>query len=94
MAEIQAELQGLFVELDGDLKADGLADAREFFETIRRAILEADTTAELLAPFQELATAAFRGFEFGPRSFPAVNLVLDRAYEIASLLAARGETRH
>ena len=35
LAEIQAELQGLFVELDGDLKADGLGDARELPEEER-----------------------------------------------------------
>ena len=94
LTEIQEELEGLFVELDGDLEAEGEAEARLFFSAIRSAILDAGSTAELLAPFQELSTAAFRGFAFGPRSFPSVNLVLDRAYAIASLLAARGETRH
>ena len=94
LTEVQQELEGLFAELDGDLEADGEGEARRFFSSIRSAILAADSTAELLAPFQELSTAAFRGFAFGPRSYPSVNLVLDRAYAIASLLAARGETRH
>ena len=91
VAEILAELNPLFEQLDAELEAEGEASARVFFREIHEVISSADSTEELLVPFQELATAAFQGFVFGPESFWTVNQVLEKAHGIAARLARRGD---
>lgn len=92
--DVRNELMPLFDRLGGELEADKVGDAVEFFQRIRSSIEAADSTDDLMAPFQELATTCFRGFEFGPESFWTVTLILDRAYAIAEVLGSEGVARH
>lgn len=94
LQDIQTQLIPLFEKLDTELEAEGAVQARPFFDSIRTSIQVAGSTDALMTPFQQLSTAAFHGFEFGPSSFWTVNVVLERAHGIASVLAAAGETRH
>ncbi len=94
LQEIQGQLIPLFEDLDVALEAEGAHDVRPFFEQIRVSIEGAASVDALMSPFQLLSTAAFHGFAFGPSSFWTVNVVLERAHGIASVLASAGETRH
>lgn len=92
--EIQKEILPLFEGLDDELVADGARDASVFFEQVRDSIASARSTDALMPAFQQLSTAAFQGFSYGPVAFAMVDRILECASGVAAVLASAGETRH
>ena len=68
--------------------------AREFFAGIAASIENAGETSELMAPFMELSTTAFRGFTFDAETTLLVDRVLEAAQTIAAALSTGSDTMH
>ncbi|MDJ0787701.1 MAG: hypothetical protein QNK05_12900 [Myxococcota bacterium] len=89
-AEVRDQLIPLLKALDGLLAAEGAEDPRAFFAAIARKLSLAREPEDLMQPFLELGTTAFRGFEFPIAAGPLIDEVLRRAQEAAQTLSAEG----
>lgn len=80
----QQQLVPLLRGLEAALGEDRRDGSLEFFSEIRRWIERAAEEADLMGPFMQLATTAFRDFDFDLGE----QLLIDRILEIAQTISA------
>jgi hypothetical protein len=90
----QRQLLPLFHELERILARDQDGDASAFFGEIRRWIECAVRTEDLMGPFMQLATTAFRGFDFAPDAHAVVDRILEAAQTLSFTLSAEQKISH
>jgi hypothetical protein len=90
----QRQLLPLLGHLERILERDQDADASAFFRDIRRWIERAVRTEDLMGPFMQLATTAFRGFDFAPDAHVVVDRILEAAQTLSFTLSAERKIPH
>lgn len=90
----QRQLLPLFDALAAILDREQDADAAAFFNEIRRWIERAVREEDLMGPFMQLATTAFRGFDFPPDGHLAVDRILEAAQTLSFTLSADRKISH
>ncbi len=92
----QGEILPLMKELDEYLAGQGAEGEapRNFFAVIYTAIEGAAETQDLMAPFMELSTTAFRGFTFDAQSSAMIDRILEVASMISAALSTGSDTYH
>lgn len=88
------QLLPLFDDLERVLRGDEDAEALAFFGEIRRWIERAVGAEDLMGPFIQLATTAFRGFDLTPASHMAVDRILETAQALSFTLSADQKLSH
>jgi hypothetical protein len=90
----QLQLLPLFDDLERILRRDHDAEASAFFGEIRRWIERAVRAEDLMGPFMQLATTAFRGFDFEPDGHMTVDRILEAAQTLSFTLSADRKISH
>ena len=90
----QRQLLPLFDSLDRILEREHDVEASAFFGEIRRWIERAVREEDLMGPFMQLATTAFRGFDFAPDGHMAVDRILEIAQTLSFTLSADRKISH
>ena len=90
----QLQLLPLFDDLERVLRSEQDSEAFAFFGEIRRWIERAIDVEDLMGPFMQLATTAFRGFDLTPASHVAVDPILETAQALSFTLSADRKISH
>ena len=84
-------LLGALIDQLGD---EGQATQQAFFSRIRGSIRSATDEVDLAAPFMELSTTAFVGFEFSPDAGVLIERILEKAEYIAQAFSDSDAQAH
>ena len=92
--EARNQLDPLLGALIDQLGDEGQATQQAFFSRIRGSIRSATDEVDLAAPFMELSTTAFVGFEFSPSAAVLIDRILEKAENIADSFSNPDEASH
>ncbi|MEM7220467.1 MAG: hypothetical protein AAF515_19055 [Pseudomonadota bacterium] len=88
------QLDPLLEALVKQLDEEGQATQQAFFSRIRTSIQKAQDEVGLAAPFMELSTTAFVGFEFSADAIALIDRILEKAENIAASFSADDSPPH
>ena len=82
------ELLPLLEQLVDLVRAENEIEQAAFFVRIRDGIAHADDPDDLMGPFMELSTSAFRGYFYSPVATLLIDRILERAQTLSTTLSA------
>ena len=92
--DAQERLLPMLAELDRILEISQDTPARAFFERIANGLGHARTTDDLVAPFMQLATSAFQGFDYEFSASVLLDDILAVSMSFSWTLSADESTSH